>query len=54
MSQTVDKSSVHGVTQAEHTANAALHGPHDRSATHGVSTSEQTADAILNTQTAAE
>jgi len=54
MSQTVDKSTVHGVTQADATANAALHGPHDRSSTHGVSQSDQTADAILNTQSAAE
>lgn len=54
MSQTVDKSTVHGVVASEATANAAQHGPHDRSSIKGVTTAEATSNAVTNTSTANE
>ena len=54
MTQTVDKSGVHGVVTSEATSNAALHGPKDRSAVKGVVVTESTSNAVLNTATANE
>lgn len=54
MSQTVDKTSVHGVVRTEALSNAAQHGPKDRHTQPGIVVTEALSNAILNTQTATE
>jgi len=54
MSQTVDRSTNHGVTSADATTSATLHGAHDRSTVHGVTVAEATSNAVTNTHTADE
>lgn len=54
MSQSVDKSSVHGINKTEALGNAASHGPKDRHTQPGITLTQALSNAVLNTQTATE